>query len=515
MDRRTFLKHVARASAVAGAAGAAGWPAATGATLSGPGTGTASPAGSSAGVGSETPPGAGSVGAPVAPGTEALAGAAGATATARPSDRFTLVAAGDCIITRRVRDVADPDFLAVVELVRGADCAWGNCEIVVGKGGELYPAFKGLDPHAIGDLWTADELRWMGFRLMGTANNHTLDYGNEGLVSTCENLDRVGIAHAGSGLDLEEAARPGFADTGAGRVGLVSCASSFPGFFAAGPTHPYVKGRPGINPLNVKSKVVLDRATFKRMAAARKALGELWGEGDYQGLDIPTPPPDAKTFDFGEMTVVAGDHTDYLSEADPGDRKRIVEALAVARGGSRVVIASIHSHEARRKFEISDLFLQPFARAAIDAGADVFVASGPHVLRGIEIYKGKPIFYSLANFFFQLDTERYVPAEDFAAEGLDSRTLDPMAFERKIGFHKQRRFWQSVLPRVTFDGGSVTAVELFPLALGFGEPAYRAGTPRLARGAEATAILGQLASLSAPYGTGIEIRDGVGRVRLG
>ena len=40
----------------------------------------------------------------------------------------------------------------------------------------------------------------------------------------------------------------------------------------------------------------------------------------------------------------------------------------------------------------------------IDAGADVVVGHGPHVLRGIEIYKGKPIFYSLANFMFQNET---------------------------------------------------------------------------------------------------------------
>ena len=49
-------------------------------------------------------------------------------------------------------------------------------------------------------------------------------------------------------------------------------------------------------------------------------------------------------------------------------------------------------------------FIPIFARAVIDAGADVFVGHGPHVLRGIEIYKGKPIFYSLSNFIFQNET---------------------------------------------------------------------------------------------------------------
>jgi poly-gamma-glutamate capsule biosynthesis protein CapA/YwtB (metallophosphatase superfamily) len=487
MDRRAFLKNVARAGAVAGASRWTPAAAEGGGGAAGGGPAGTGPAG----------------GAPAGSGPQPAA-----------ADRLTLVGAGDCIITRRISELTHPDFRAVAELLHGADCAWGNCEIVIGKGGELYPAFKGQDPHVCGDPWTADELRWMGFTLMGTANNHTLDFGNEGLASTLDNLDRVGIAHAGSGFDLEEAARPGFADTAAGRVGLVSCASTFPPFFAAAPTHPYVKGRPGINPLNVKASVVLDDVTFQRLKTARTALGDLWAEPDDRTLGLPAPPPDPKKFDFGELTVALGDHVDYLSEADAGDRKRICEAIAVARGVSHAVVVSIHAHEARRKFELSDLFIQPFARACIDAGADVYFSSGPHLLRGIEIYKGKPIFYSLGNFFFQIDTHRYVSAEDFSSWGLDGRTLDTATFERKIGFDKQQRFWQSVLPRITFEGGKVAAIELFPLALGFGEPAYRRGTPRLARGQEAAAILDNLARLSAPYGTRVEVAGEVGRIRI-
>jgi Bacterial capsule synthesis protein PGA_cap len=42
--------------------------------------------------------------------------------------------------------------------------------------------------------------------------------------------------------------------------------------------------------------------------------------------------------------------------------------------------------------------LRAWARAVIDAGADAVVGHGPHVLRGIEYYHGKPIVYSLGNF---------------------------------------------------------------------------------------------------------------------
>lgn len=42
--------------------------------------------------------------------------------------------------------------------------------------------------------------------------------------------------------------------------------------------------------------------------------------------------------------------------------------------------------------------LRRFARAVIDAGADAVIGHGPHVLRGIEFYQGRPIAYSLGNF---------------------------------------------------------------------------------------------------------------------
>jgi poly-gamma-glutamate capsule biosynthesis protein CapA/YwtB (metallophosphatase superfamily) len=496
MDRHTFLKVVARTTA---AAGAARWAPAG-----------ADNGGSAAAAGPEAPAPTPAGATPPAPGTGTSPAPAAATG------RLTLVGAGDCIITRRVSELTHPDFRALVELIRGADCAWGNCEIVIGKGGELHPAWKDGDPHVCGDPWTADELRWMGFTLMGTANNHTVDYGEQGLVSTLENLDRVGIAHAGSGLDLAEAARPGYADSAAGRVCLVSCAPTFPPYFAAAPAHPYVKGRPGLNPLNVKATVVLDDTTFQRLKAARQVLAELWGENDDRGVAIPKPPADPKQFDLcDEFVIRDGDRVDYRTEADAGDVKRIAEAIAAARGDSQVVVASIHAHEARRKHELSDLFIQPFAHACIDAGADVYFSSGPHVLRGIELYKGKPIFYSLANFFFQVETHRYTPAEDYTSWGLDSRTIDPLAFENKIGFVKQQRYWRSVAPRITCEGGKVTAVELFPLTLGFDDPADRRGTPRLARGQEAAAILDHLAKLSAPYGTVVEVDGEIGRLRLG
>lgn len=178
-------------------------------------------------------------------------------------------------------------------------------------------------------------------------------------------------------------------------------------------------------------------------------------------------------------------------------------------------MASIHAHEARRKLEQPDPFLEPFARACIDAGTDAFFAAGPHVIRGIEIYKGKPIFYCLSNFVFQFETSHTVPAEDFAAYGLEPATLDPAAFSGKISYSEQKRFWRSFVPRITYENGKVVEIEIHPVSLGFGRPLYERGTPALARGEQAREILEAMAVASRPYGTSINIEDGVGQVVLG
>lgn len=434
-------------------------------------------------------------------------------ATALPR-RATLVAVGDCLISRRISALRDPDFLALAELLRGADCAWGNCELVLGDSRELYPAHKGFDPHAIAPPWAADELRWLGLDFVGTANNHIGDFGNEGLFATLRNLDRVGIPQAGSGADLAEASRPGLFDSPVGRIAQVSCASTFEAYCAAGPAHPYLRGRPGLNPLRVETRVQLPEKLYGQLKDANTSLMDLLGWSEYADLGEMAARTPKGTSSFYEMTITSGDKIDLLAEADPGDVQRITEALKVARNNARIVLATIHSHEMRHKLEIANPFLPVFARACIDAGADAFFATGPHVPRGIEIYHGKPIFYCLGNFLFQYETIQPVPPEAFAAMGLDRGALDPSLFYRKIFYGDQERFWQSFVPRLTFDGGAVSEIELFPITLGFQEPRHDRGTPRLARGEEARKILEKVAALSKPLGTTIDIDGEVGRVRL-
>ena len=77
-----------------------------------------------------------------------------------------------------------------------------------------------------------------------------------------------------------------------------------------------------------------------------------------------------------------------------------------------------------------------------------------------------------------------------------------------------REIWGSVIALPTFLDGELKELALHPITLGFGEPAWVRGRPMLARGELGAKILRDLVERSAPYGTEIDVRDGVGYVRV-
>jgi poly-gamma-glutamate capsule biosynthesis protein CapA/YwtB (metallophosphatase superfamily) len=442
--------------------------------------------------------------------------------------KITLAGAGDCIIASQVSKRREQSFLNLVDIIRSADCLWGNCEITLMDIRKGYPGPKGLDMHVTCEPWGADELAWCGFDMLGLANNHAKDYGNEGLLSTIQNLQRVGIGYAGAGKDLQEASRPRYVDTPAGRVGQVSCTSSAPSWFMAAPSAPHTNGRPGLNLLRVKTEIELETEPYETLKAVRSKVYKLLGE-DYmdewaktESKDKETEKKEGKdkndkpeTINYQGITYKKGKSTDVLTKAVEEDAARITDSLKIAKRNARLVILSIHAHEQYGETEIPAKFLQPFARACIDAGADVFFGTGPHLLRGIEIYKGKPIFYSLGNFFFQYQAVKQIAYETYRSANLKGTTLDPSKFTDKYEFFfKEKKFWESVVPFMTFQNNEVTEIKLYPIELGWKDPRHYRGVPGLAVTKEGEEIIARLGELSKPYKTAISFRDGLGYVHL-
>jgi poly-gamma-glutamate capsule biosynthesis protein CapA/YwtB (metallophosphatase superfamily) len=432
-------------------------------------------------------------------------GAAGATLRFRALAEgapLTVAAAGDCIITRRLSVLEEPRFLDVVRLFREADVGFGNCEMTL-HDVEGYPAPTGPcgDLNLMAEPAIAGELAWAGLNLMALANNHAGDYGPEGLLATLNNLAQAGVTAAGAGANLAEARAPRFRDTPNGRVALVACASSTRQGTAASPSHAEIPGRPGLSPLRTRR---IHRVPPGDLAALRRIQQSLQARAD----------PHPKRIEFFGSTFEEASEPETVIEADPDDTAAILAEVRRARAEADLVIVSIHAHDAGSRREEPAAFLQPFARASIDAGADLFLGHGPHVLRALEIYRGKPIFYSLGNFLFQAETLRQIPAEIYRNCGISS--LSPSDFFAKVmgRMFEEAVFWESVVPRVRYQAGRCLGIELHPVDLRWKLPPTRRGSPERATGEKAQSILQRLAELSRPYGTRIDIGDEVGSVVL-
>lgn len=427
---------------------------------------------------------------------------AGASAAAQ---EITLALTGDAIITRRLSVYDEPDFLEMIELVRDADAAFTNLEVLF-HDYEPYPAHRSGGTWMRGDPMLADELTWAGIDMVSRANNHTGDYGVEGLRLTTRYVEEAGLVHAGAGESLAEAREARFLETARGRVAIISMASTFPDHSRASEARGSMRSRPGLSPLRYSTTHVVTAGQIDRLEEALQdmALGVTRNESGARALGT--------SFEIGPEAGV-------ITRANPDDMAQIA---AVVNNASRLadhVLVTIHAHESKGSRSVPADFIVEFAHAMVDAGATMFVGHGPHVLRGIEVYQGRPIFYSLGDFVFQNETLLRLPTENYDAYGLelDNHVADFNASRYRnetTGFPANPEIWESVVARPTFSDGKLTELALHPITLGFGEPAWVRGRPMLARGHLAEKILQDLIERSAPYGTQIDVRGGVGYVRV-
>jgi len=411
---------------------------------------------------------------------------------------FRIVLTGDSIINRRLSVIKDPGYLAMFEPMRRADAAFTNFETLVHNFEYPGAAVSG-GSYMASPAFVIDELKWAGFNLFAVANNHTFDFGVEGMRSTLRALTAAGVAHAGAGENLAFARAPAFLDTSAGRVALVSCASTFTEGSYAGTQRPDLKGRPGLSPLRFSTIYGVDESTMQGLRVLARVA-------------TPNAATTTGPLRLGGATYEIAAKIGVRTEPSKIDLDGITASVRESRRQADWVVVSIHAHEGKPESrEIPADFLVTFAHAAIDAGADVFVGHGPHVLRGIEIYKGKPIFYSLANFIFENETMPFQPNESYQAQDLPLTAsvadfYDARSKNDTRGFPPDRPIWESVVAEVVFNSDrKLEEIVLRPITLGFGEPRSRRGIPRPASGELGREILKRAAKLSAPFGTIVEI----------
>ncbi len=246
--------------------------------------------------------------------------------TSNASDKVTLTFVGDVMFAGKVEDLLtkhgyDYPFKYVKSYLEKADLTIANLETPVTTRGSAQTKeyVYRSSPLAL------PELKKAGIDLVNLANNHSMDYGEEGLLDTLEHLDDQGILRVGGGRDADEAYRHVIVERHGMKI-------AFLGFTRVLPSTSWI-------------------------ATAKKA-----------GL--------------------ATAHTS----------KATMEAVAKARQEADLVVVIAHWGEERKSHPVK--IQTDLAHEFIDAGADLVVASHPHVPQGFEQYKGKWVAYSLGNFVF-------------------------------------------------------------------------------------------------------------------
>lgn len=260
---------------------------------------------------------------------------------------------GDIIL-----DVPDPDHWCsgIAPLTRASDLVIGHLEVPHTRRGE---EMKGDVPAPGADPDHLKALAHAGFHAVSMAGNHMSDCGAIGIADTTDALDRLGIAHAGAGQNLEQARRPAIIVRGGRRIALLS-------YNCVGPE--------------------LSWASTDKAGSAYVAVRPADGSPSRPQAD--------------------------LVDIDPQSLAQMTSDIAAARSQADLVIVALHKGITHRPADLAP-YERALAQAAIDAGADIVASHHAHIVRGIELYQGKPIFHGLGNGV--VVTHALSPAQDHPA----------------------------------------------------------------------------------------------------
>ncbi|MBI2988730.1 MAG: CapA family protein [Deltaproteobacteria bacterium] len=247
-----------------------------------------------------------------------------------------------------VPDRPNPEYLFELALptLKQADILFGQLEHNLSEKGEpqmhMFPGSRRMNPERVSGLTYA------GFDVMAFASNHHLDRGEQAFFETIDTLTKNNIAVVGAGKNIDEARKPVVLERKGTKVAFLAYCSVVPKGYEARP----------------------DKSGCAPMRAFTS-----YEQVDWQ----PGTPPRVLTF------------------ANKGDLAAMVEDIKKVRPLADVVIMSIHWGVHHVPAMIA-MYQKEVGYAAIDAGVDVILGHHAHILKGIEVYKGKVIFYSLCNF---------------------------------------------------------------------------------------------------------------------
>jgi hypothetical protein len=176
----------------------------------------------------------------------------------------------------------------------------------------------------------------------------------------------------------------------------------------------------------------------------------------------------------------------------------------------------MHVHENRYAYQAYSQdhyppdYLVKLTHELIDNGLDMYVGHGNHTMQGIEIYKGRPIFYNHGNFAVQRFGSDDSPPNPGNLTNIE---------ESEVGNDWLQQFINltAYVAQTKYQDGRLVEVRIYPLDLGTDTsktPWSRSSIPQTPAPEVARKILTDLQSWSAPFGTKISIENNIGVIRV-
>ena len=426
---------------------------------------------------------------------------------------YVVAAVGDVLMQEPMGKMIDP---AIQKILREADTTIGNKEGYV------------LDsrnwPYGHGGNWApkelAQDLADLGFDILAPGEGNG---GEEGMKSAAKWYGEVGIQIAGQGPNLSTARMPVFQHLAKGRVATVG---AFPvpdrGAGSNGPSAANRNGnsgaeRWGMNPLRLTVWNVVTAPMLAQLKAMQDAITARRNEPDVaRPGPVPSDPPDRVTL-FGDRRYIAGPTAGgYHYEMNPADLQAQILAIRNAKEYADFAMFTMHVHQNRYAYQAYSQdhypvdYMVELTHKLVDNGMDMYVGHGNHTIQGVEIYKGRPIFYNLGNFA----VHRWGASES-APTG--DRMTDIERGESGNEWLQQYINLVAIVSQSTYQDGVLREVRLFPVDLGVDRAnrvwskmsVAQTPSPELA-----TRILQDVQKFSEPFGTRISIEKGVGVIRV-
>lgn len=395
------------------------------------------------------------------------------------------------------------------DFIEQADVRVNNLEMVISNNDCFASTY-------CGGIWLTgtpdrlEDLTSFGFNCFCFANNHTMDFSYCGLESTLTALKERDLPVCGAGMSLEEATEPAMIETPKGKVAVLCISSTCDDAARAGGAGKTIPARPGLNMLRHTETYLVNQShleALKAIAEVTHINGRI-NNSKRGGYTLSKPG----IFSLGSIDFKLSDKEGKTSSPNPIDMERMRLALESAGKEADYRIVCFHSHEIKGSLdEEPDYFIEEFARRCIDWGADAVVGSGTHQVKAIELYKGRPIFYSIANFIFQVDKMQHVPLdyyEKFQADpSLSIEEVEAIRSQNGTrGLETESKYYMGLMPLLEFEGDSLKKILLQPLELGFNaENKQHKGLPHPANPEVTKKLYETLNSLSAEYGTSLKM----------